>query len=488
MTKTLLETYRGLYEANKFRAQAAGLGAAPAAPSPNPVDAKAQGIGARPASLPSTSGTSTSFGGSSNAINNLGRVSQRPSSKPVVDLSKPGIGPGSQGDTGRMNTVAKPISQAVSDTSSYSAQAKINKPALSNVSANQKPTNNIQTPIMDKAVTAKTAADNAARVQAIRRPGAPAPVSRTPGRGGNTGGRYGMQRPDIVKPGGSTQQPYNMNIPKKSPTLQAQTDGKTGGRYDIAPDKKPLAKPTDQPYNMNIPKKSPTLQAQTDGNITDKKPADQDIARRNARIQAIRRPAVSNSTIPLSNTPSVAAAEPTEPLQKAKPIKPTKTNKVVQKPQVKTEVPVASKTKTKPNISSFAQREAKRRVLSGKEGVGPEANKIRKTSGVKLGKTTGTTIRQKNLGEMLTNFINQKLEERHTFGNAAKSSNHSTLGELGSRRGDEKQKMDPLRYQKVVRNRLAEEDAQAETKQPKKIKRKKGTPVVFDPETTNLTY
>jgi hypothetical protein len=257
-----------------------------------------------------------------------------------------------------------------------------------------------------------------------------------------------MQRPDIVKPGGSTQQPYGMNIPKKSPTLQAQTDG----------------------------------------NITDKKPADQDIARRNARIQAIRRPAVSNSTIPLSNTPSVAAAEPTEPLQKAKPIKPTKTNKVVQKPQVKTEVPVASKTKTKPNISSFAQREAKRRVLSGKEGVGPEANKIRKTSGVKLGKTTSTTIRQKNLGEMLTNFINQKLEERHTFGNAAKSSNHSTLGELGSRRGDEKQKMDLKRYQKVVRNRLAEEDAQAETKQPKKIKRKKGTPVVFDPETTNLTY
>jgi hypothetical protein len=447
MAKTLLETYRSLYEANKFRAQAAGLGAAPAAPSPNPVDAKAQGIGARPASLPSTSGTSTSFGGPSNAINNLSRVSQR-SSKPVVDLSKPGIGPGSQGDTGRMNTVAKPISQAVSDTSSYSAQAKINKPALSNVSGNQKPTNNIQTPIMDKAVTAKTAADNAARVQAIRRPGAPAPVSRTPGRGGNTGGRYGMQRPDIVKPGGSTQQPYGMNIPKKSPTLQAQTDG----------------------------------------NITDKKPADQDIARRNARIQAIRRPAVSNSTIPLSNTPSVAAAEPTEPLQKAKPIKPTKTNKVVQKPQVKTEVPVASKTKTKPNISSFAQREAKRRVLSGKEGVGPEANKIRKTSGVKLGKTTGTTIRQKNLGEMLTNFINQKLEERHTFGNAAKSSNHSTLGELGSRRGDEKQKMDLKRYQKVVRNRLAEEDAQAETKQPKKIKRKKGTPVVFDPETTNLTY
>jgi hypothetical protein len=447
MAKTLLETYRSLYEANKFRAQAAGLGAAPAAPSPNPVDAKAQGIGARPASSPSTSGTSTSFGGPSNAINNLSRVSQR-SSKPVVDLSKPGIGPGSQGDTGRMNTVAKPISQAVSDTSSYSAQAKINKPALSNVSGNQKPTNNIQTPIMDKAVTAKTAADNAARVQAIRRPGAPAPVSRTPGRGGNTGGRYGMQRPDIVKPGGSTQQPYGMNIPKKSPTLQAQTDG----------------------------------------NITDKKPADQDIARRNARIQAIRRPAVSNSTIPLSNTPSVAAAEPTEPLQKAKPIKPTKTNKVVQKPQVKTEVPVASKTKTKPNISSFAQREAKRRVLSGKEGVGPEANKIRKTSGVKLGKTTGTTIRQKNLGEMLTNFINQKLEERHTFGNAAKSSNHSTLGELGSRRGDEKQKMDLKRYQKVVRNRLAEEDAQAETKQPKKIKRKKGTPVVFDPETTNLTY
>ena len=74
-----------------------------------------------------------------------------------------------------------------------------------------------------------------------------APVSRTPGRGGNTGGRYGMQRPEISKP---DNQPYGMNIPKKSPTLKAQTDGSTGGRYGMAPDKKSLAKPEKQPYGI----------------------------------------------------------------------------------------------------------------------------------------------------------------------------------------------------------------------------------------------
>lgn len=80
---------------------------------------------------------------------------------------------------------------------------------------------------VDKKVTSTGNPNTAGGIAPVR---PAAPVSRTPGRGGNTGGRYGMQRPEINKPGGSTQQPYGMNIPKKSPTLQAQMDGKITDR------------------------------------------------------------------------------------------------------------------------------------------------------------------------------------------------------------------------------------------------------------------
>ena len=71
------------------------------------VDAKAQGFPARPAASPSTSGTSTKFGGRpapSNAINNLGRVSQKaaqartggnptaaPAARPAVGGARPSV-------------------------------------------------------------------------------------------------------------------------------------------------------------------------------------------------------------------------------------------------------------------------------------------------------------------------------------------------------------------------------------------------------------
>jgi hypothetical protein len=244
---------------------------------------------------------------------------------------------------------------------------------------------------------------------------------------------------------------------------------------------------------MNIPKKSPTLQAQTDGNITDKKPADQDIARRNARIQAIRRPAVSNSTIPLSNTPSVAAAEPTEPLQKAKPDSGTTGNTNKAKPVVK-----------KPNAGTVKRPEAatapvKPKRLSRRQMDDTPAGPRKDARGLNVNSATRPTVsssrvrkrtpigqNQKNLGEMLTNFIREKLDEGHSF--AVKSGRKGRLVP-SHRYSKESQHLSGggKRY-RIKINPLTTEEAEAETKQPKKIKRKKGTPVVFDPETTNLTY
>lgn len=66
MAKTLLEIYRALTSeaTNVFRAQAAGLGAAPAAPKPKPVDTKAQNIGPRP-SVSSAPSVNAATGGAS---------------------------------------------------------------------------------------------------------------------------------------------------------------------------------------------------------------------------------------------------------------------------------------------------------------------------------------------------------------------------------------------------------------------------------------
>jgi hypothetical protein len=167
MAKSLIETYKTLKEAGgasggfvqAMQKKAAGSGAAQAAPKP--VQAKPLGgsssVGTSSV-VPNAAPSQVKIDKSRSLQNtNLKPGTNITASKPVVDLSKPGIGPGSQGDTGSKNTVAKSISQAVSDTSSYSAQAKLNEPKLSNAPADQKSINNIKTPKMDSAVAAKSA-------------------------------------------------------------------------------------------------------------------------------------------------------------------------------------------------------------------------------------------------------------------------------------------------------------------------------------------
>lgn len=330
MVKSLIETYKTIKEAtNVFRAQAAGLGAAPAAP--RPVDAKAQGFPARPAASPSTSGTSTAFGGRpapSNAINNLGRVSQQSGpkplpmggsvpgrqvnsnmmaaqsgSKPIVDLSKPGIGAGSQGDNGRMNTPVKSIAQAVSDTSSYSAQAQINKPKLNTSQAAQKPTTNIKTPMMDKAVADKTATDNAARVAAVRRP-APAPVrpgDKVPGEkvatnsqltgqamarkgfgndagGGNYPAARQKPRPETDSSIGNPMGDYNPGQDNSTPTTT-----KSQSQLNTEPNVNTTDKPT-----AGIPPKPTTKPARTAPQTQTQKPGV--VKKPNVPVKSIRKP------------------------------------------------------------------------------------------------------------------------------------------------------------------------------------------------------
>lgn len=86
------------------------------------------------------------------------------------------------------------------------------------------------------------------------------------------------------------------------------------------------------------------------------------------------------------------APPPAAPKPKAKPAA------MGAKPAAMGAKPVAAKTPgTGPErgVSSFAQREARRRVLAGKEGVGPEANRLVKASGVKLGATMVQKARPK---------------------------------------------------------------------------------------------
>lgn len=106
------------------------------------------------------------------------------------------------------------------------------------------------------------------------------------------------------------------------------------------------------------------------------------------------------------------ARTPTKaPIPKPKPGQPvqSKSGQPVQKQRVKPTAPV---NVAKPTID----REAKRRVLAGKEGVGPEGNKMRQRSGVKLGARTGSVtgkiISNKQLSEMIKTVRKKNILEQ----------------------------------------------------------------------------
>lgn len=90
----------------------------------------------------------------------------------------------------------------------------------------------------------------------------------------------------------------------------------------------------------------------------------------------------------LTNKP----AETSAATSSATPSAPSST--AAKKTQPAVSKPAAPKAASTPAPAPKIDREARRRVLAGKEGVGPEAAKMRERSGVKLGVTSGTTVRQ----------------------------------------------------------------------------------------------
>jgi hypothetical protein len=248
---------------------------------------------------------------------------------------------------------------------------------------------------VDKKVTSTGNPNTAGGIAPVR---PAAPVSKTPGRGGNTGGRYGMQRPEISKPGGSTQQPYGMTIPKKSPHLQAQMDGKITDRKPGGESRgfKPAPGHTvDKPSKVSGP---PSSEAGATGYATSKDknnvtrdkmytgPAKPDLAKPEKQPYGMNGP----SKVPPKPTlkPADGGSKPAAPA----PQKSTSQNGL-KAPKVDGGAkPGAAKPPAAAPVSPSARREARRKVDKGLV-VGPEANKLQKQTG--LGVTTGSTIKQK---------------------------------------------------------------------------------------------
>ena len=468
MVKSLIESYKTLKEAtNVFRAQAAGLGAAPAAPKP---------IQAKPLGGSSSVGTSSvvpSAAPSQAKIDksrSLQNANLKPgtntttASKPVVDLSKPGIGPGSQGDTGSKNTVAKSISQAVSDTSSYAAQSQINKPKLDTSQAAQKPTTDIKTPMMDKAVAVKTATDNAARVAAVRRP-VPAPVkSAAPGRSaaGSVNAAIGGASPT------DTQRRANMSITNtrdamygKNPTTKAASGptpntGASGAgpvpnaevplRPAPVPNKGMKGSPLDQTqgsrpevsrdYRLNqMRQKPPALDTKRDASLDSPSEKSPMARATNPNVGGAGggnyKAAQTPSVVSTGNPNAAGGTAPVKPGTPPKPtLKPTKTA-----PQTQTKKPGVVKKQNAPvklarkpqaagtqNNMTPAQRAIINRQAE-RDSIGRDGKPTERLGlGVKTKKVTGKTAKtlkegamsNKQLSEMIKNIrLKNKLEEQN---------------------------------------------------------------------------
>lgn len=471
MVKSLIETYKTIKEAtNVFRAQAAGLGAAPAAPKP--VDAKSQGFPARPAASPSTSGTSTAFGGRpapSNAINNLGRVSQQSGPRPLpMGGSVPGRQVNStmmaarssnmQGRPAGSPTQAVNVNRQVTSTGNpnvaggtapvrtaapvqtsgpkrpppggfISSQAAMNAGQNFNVGSTggvvSRPAEPGKTPTLDRTIPKSPFYANKGMAGspldqtrgAGVRPAAPAPRpgDKVPGEKVATNSQLtgqAMARKGFGNDAGGGNYPAARSAaPAMSPTLKTQMDGKIGGRYDIAPNKKPLAKPADQPYNMKIPTMSPTLKAQTDGKITDRKPAEVAAAEPNGENPA--------AGIPPKPTLKPTRTAPQTQTQTQKPgvvKKPNAPVKPVRKPQT---------AGTQNNMTAAQRAQQNRRVERGNARPGEKTIGL----GIKTGKVTGKTARSnrpigssplkegmlnnKQLSEMIKTLRNKSLKEQN---------------------------------------------------------------------------
>ena len=322
MVKSLIETYRTIKEAtNVFRAQAAGLGAAPAAPKP--VDAKAQGFPARPAASPSTSGTSTAFGGRpapSNAINNLGRVSQKPEARP---LPMGGSVPGRQVNSTMMaarssNMQGRP---AGSPTSAVTVDKKVTSTGNPNVAGGTAPVRTaapVQTSGPKRpppgGFISPQAAMNAGQnfnvgstggvVSRPAEPGKTPTLDRTIAKSpfyankGMAGSPLDQTRGAGVRPAAPTPRPGDKVPGEKVATnseLTGQAMARKGFGNDTGGGNYPAAR-----------QKPPTQYSSTNGERgqarLDYMKQVQDKAKQNARVQAIRRPGGTTPSKPETDT------------------------------------------------------------------------------------------------------------------------------------------------------------------------------------------
>ena len=247
---------------------------------------------------------------------------------------------------------------------------------------------------VDKKVTSTGNPNTAGGIAPVR---PAAPVSKTPGRGGNTGGRYGMQRPEISKPGGQTQQPYGMNMPKKSPALQAQMDGKITDRkpgVDLSRGFKPAPGHTDVDKPPTVYKKPAPGHTVVDKppKVSSPRPSEAGAtgdATSKDKNNVARDKMYSGSAVPPKPTlkPADGGSKPAAPA----PQKSTSQDGL-KAPKVDGDAkPGAAKPPAAAPVSPAKRREARRQLEKG--AVGPEANKLQKQSG--LGVTTGSTIKQK---------------------------------------------------------------------------------------------
>jgi hypothetical protein len=442
MVKSLIETYKTIKEAtNVFRAQAAGLGAAPAAPKP--VDAKAQGFPARPAASPSTSGTSTAFGGRpapSNAINNLGRVSQQSGPRP---LPMGGSVPGRQVNSTMMaarssNMQGRP---AGSPTQAVNVNRQVTSTGNPNVAGGTAPVRTAApAPVrstgapqnrMDVVRQSQDKAKRDARIQAVSRPAAPAPRpgDKVPGEKVATNSELtgqAMARKGFGNDTGGGNYPAAR---QKPPTQYSSTNGERGqARLDFMKQQQDKAKQNARVQAIRRPGGTTPSKPETDTGIGNPM-GDYNPGQDNSTPTTTKSQSQLNTEPDVNTTDKPTAGIPPKPTTKpARTAPQTQTQKpgVVKKPNVPVKPirkPQAAGTQN--NMTAAQRAQQNRRVERGNARPGEKTIGL----GIKTGKVTGKTARSnrpigssplkegmlnnKQLSEMIKTLRNKSLKEQN---------------------------------------------------------------------------
>lgn len=443
MVKSLIETYKTIKEAtNVFRAQAAGLGAAPAAPKP--VDAKSQGFPARPAASPSTSGTSTAFGGRpapSNAINNLGRVSQQSGPRP---LPMGGSVPGRQVNSTMMaarssNMQGRP---AGSPTNAVTVDKKVTSTGNPNVAGGTAPVRTAApAPVrstgapqnrMDVVRQSQDKAKRDARIQAVSRPAAPAPRPGDKVSGEKVATNSELTGQAMARKGFGNDTGGG-NYPaarQKPPTQYSSTNGERGqARLDFMKQQQDKAKQNARVQAVRRPGGTTPSKPETDTGIGnpmgDYNPGQDNSTPTTTKSQSQLNTEPDVNTID-KKAPSGIPPKPTTKPARTAPQTQTQKPGVVKKPNAP--VKPAKKPQaagTQNNMTAAQRAQQNRRVERGNARPGEKTIGL----GIKTGKVTGKTARSnrpigssplkegmlnnKQLSEMIKTLRNKSLKEQN---------------------------------------------------------------------------